>query len=64
MKLSKEINNLSFKDNNDELIRISPEEVSDIIKDKNSIQVIKDKELYDYVKSTFNANKRKAIKRW
>ncbi len=61
---AKEINNLSFKDNNDELIRTSPEEVSDIIKDKNSIQVIKDKELYDYVKSTFNANKRKAIKRW
>ncbi len=61
---AKEINNLSFKDKNDELIRISPEEVSDIIKDKNSIQVIKDKELYDYVKSIFNANKRKAIKRW
>lgn len=61
---AKEINNLNFKDNDGTLIRTSPEEVSDIIKDKNSIQVIKDKELYDYVKSTFNANKRKAIKRW
>lgn len=61
---AKEINNLNFKDNDGALIRTSPEEVSDVIKDKNSIQVIKDKELYDYVKSTFNANKRKAIKRW
>lgn len=61
---AKEINDLNFRDNNDELIRTSPEEVSEIIKDKNSIQIIKDKELYDYVKSTFNANKKRAMKRW
>ena len=61
---AKEINALNFRDNNDELIRTSPEEVSEIIKDKNSMQIIKNKELYKYVKSTFNANKRKAMKRW
>ncbi len=61
---AKEINDLNFRDNNDELIRTSPEEISEIIKDKNSIQMIKDKELYDYVKSTFNANKKRAMKRW
>lgn len=61
---AKEINDLNFKDKNDELIRTSPEEVSEIIKDKNNIQVIKDKELYDYVKLVFSDNKRKAMKRW
>lgn len=60
----KEINELNFRDNNGELIRTSSEEISEIIKDKNNRQIIKDKELYDYVKSTFNANKRKAMKRW
>ncbi|MCI9279331.1 MAG: hypothetical protein HFJ02_00845 [Bacilli bacterium] len=61
---AKEINELNFRDNNGELIRTSSEEISEIIKDKNNRQVIKDKELYDYVKSTFSANKRKAMKRW
>lgn len=61
---AKEINELNFRDNNGELIRTSSEEISEIIKDKNNRQIIKDKELYDYVKSTFNANKRKAMKRW
>ena len=61
---TKEINELNFRDNNGELIRISQQEVSDIIKNKNNIQKISDKELYDYVTSTFKANKRKARKRW
>lgn len=61
---AKEINELNFRDNNGELIKTSPEEVSEIIKNKNNIQIIRDKELYDYVKSTFSANKRKAMKRW
>lgn len=61
---AKEINELNFRDNNDELIRTSQQEVSDIIKNKNNIQKISDKELYDYVMSTFKANKRKAMKRW
>lgn len=61
---TKEINELNFRDNNGELIRISQQEVSDIIKNKNNIQKISDKELYDYVTSTFKANKRKAMKRW
>lgn len=55
---AKEINELNFRDNNGELIRTSSEEISEIIKDKNNRQIIKDKELYDYVKSTFNANNR------
>ena len=59
---SNEINDLNYKDKNNNVIRTSPQEVSDIIKDKNT--VIEDKELYDYVKSTFNSNKRKAIRRW
>ena len=57
---AKEINELNFRDNNGELIRT----ISDIIKNKNNIQKISDKELYDYVKSTFKANKRKDMKRW
>lgn len=61
---AKEINELNFRDNNGELIRTSQQEVSDIIKNKNNIQKISDKELYDYVTSTFKANKRKAMKRW
>lgn len=61
---AKEINELNFRDNNGELIRTSSEEISEIIKDKNNRQIIKDKELYDDVKSTFSANKRKAMKRW
>lgn len=61
---TKEINELNFRDNNGELIRISQQEVSDIIKNKNNVQKISDKELYDYVTSTFKANKRKAMKRW
>lgn len=61
---AKEINELNFRNNNGELIRTSPEEISEIIKDKNNMQVINDKELYDYVKSIFNANKRKAMNRW
>lgn len=60
---AKKINELNFRDNNGELIRTSQQEVSDIIK-KNNIQKISDKELYDYVTSTFKANKRKAMKRW
>ena len=48
-----EINALNFRDNNGELIRTSQQEVSDIIKNKNNIQKISDKELYDYVTSTF-----------
>ena len=60
---AKEINELNFRDNNGELIRTSQQEVSDIIKNKNNIQKISDKELYDYVTSTFKANKRKAMKR-
>ena len=54
---AKEINELNFRDNNGELIRTSQQEVSDIIKNKNNIQKISDKELYDYVTSTFKANK-------
>ena len=51
------------KDNND-FIKISKETVSEIIKDKNSEYIIKDKELYDFVESKFKSNKKKAQKRW
>lgn len=43
---TKEINELNFRDNNGELISTSSEENSEIIKDKNNRQIIKDKELY------------------
>lgn len=43
---TKEINELNFRDNNGELISTSSEEISEIIKDKNNRQIIKDKELY------------------
>ena len=59
-----EINNLGFKGSDGEVIRIFPRQVSDIIKDKNTKQIIKDSELYDYVKKTFNSNKKMAIRRW
>lgn len=59
-----EINNLQIKKDNNDFVKISKETVSEIIKDKNSEYIIKDKELYDFVESKFKSNKKKAQKRW
>ena len=58
-----EINNLQIKKDNNDFIKISKETVSEIIKDKNSEYIIKDKELYDFVDSKFKSNKKQAQKR-